>query len=137
MAKDVIHDAVKNALIKDGWTITADPYHLRYEDKSLIADLKAERVLLVQREAEIIVVEVKSFLGTSFMKELQTALGQYQMYVAFLDQLERNEPVYLAVSAIVFQEQFQSKAVQMILNRYQVKLIVVDDQREEITQWIK
>jgi hypothetical protein len=23
MARDVIHDAVKNALIKDGWTITA------------------------------------------------------------------------------------------------------------------
>ncbi len=25
-AKDIYHDAVKNALIKDGWTITADPY---------------------------------------------------------------------------------------------------------------
>ncbi|MFN7462557.1 MAG: element excision factor XisH family protein, partial [Pseudanabaena sp.] len=25
-AKDVYHDAVKNALIKDGWVITADPY---------------------------------------------------------------------------------------------------------------
>jgi XisH protein len=24
-AKDIYHDAVKNALIKDGWTITADP----------------------------------------------------------------------------------------------------------------
>jgi hypothetical protein len=23
-AKDIYHDAVKNALIKDGWTITAD-----------------------------------------------------------------------------------------------------------------
>ena len=24
-AKDLYHEAVKNALIKDGWTITADP----------------------------------------------------------------------------------------------------------------
>lgn len=23
---DFIHDAVRNALVKDGWTITADPY---------------------------------------------------------------------------------------------------------------
>ncbi len=26
MAKDIIHDMVKNALIKDGWMITADPF---------------------------------------------------------------------------------------------------------------
>ncbi len=25
-AKDVIHNEVKNALIKDGWNITDDPY---------------------------------------------------------------------------------------------------------------
>ena len=29
-AKDTCHDAVKNALIKDGWTITADPYYLEF-----------------------------------------------------------------------------------------------------------
>jgi hypothetical protein len=29
-AKDIYHDAVKNALIKDGWTITADPYYIIY-----------------------------------------------------------------------------------------------------------
>jgi len=40
-AKDILHDAVKNALIKDGWTITADPYSIRYEDKTVFADLAA------------------------------------------------------------------------------------------------
>jgi hypothetical protein len=34
-----MHDAVKNALIKDGWTITADPYVIAYEDVTLFADL--------------------------------------------------------------------------------------------------
>ncbi|MGD2183210.1 element excision factor XisH family protein [Lusitaniella coriacea LEGE 07167] len=29
-AKDTYHDAVKNALIKDGWTITADPYYIAF-----------------------------------------------------------------------------------------------------------
>jgi hypothetical protein len=36
MAKDIIHDAVKSALIKDGWTITADPYYLKYEELSFL-----------------------------------------------------------------------------------------------------
>ncbi|MFN9859208.1 MAG: element excision factor XisH family protein, partial [Pseudanabaena sp.] len=28
MAKDTYHEAIKNALVKDGWTITGDPYPL-------------------------------------------------------------------------------------------------------------
>ncbi len=44
-AKDAIHDAVKNALIKDGWTITADPYVIDYAGLTLYADLAAERQL--------------------------------------------------------------------------------------------
>ncbi len=31
MAKDVIHEQVKRALIKNGWTITADPLFLHYQ----------------------------------------------------------------------------------------------------------
>jgi hypothetical protein len=136
-ARDAIHDAVKNALIKDGWTILADPYYLRYEDKSLIADLRAAKVFLARREADTIVVEVESFLSASFMKELQTALGQYQMYIAFLEALERRETVHLAISQVTFQESFQSRAVQMLLQRYGVRVLVVDEQHEEIVQWIK
>jgi hypothetical protein len=38
-ARDLYHDAVKSALIKDGWVITADPYFIRYENTELYADL--------------------------------------------------------------------------------------------------
>jgi len=34
-AKDIYHNEVKNALLKDGWTITADPYFIKYEDAEL------------------------------------------------------------------------------------------------------
>ena len=30
--KDIYHEAVKNALIKDGWSILADPYNIKYKD---------------------------------------------------------------------------------------------------------
>lgn len=29
MAKDLFHDAVRRALEKDGWVITADPYKVK------------------------------------------------------------------------------------------------------------
>jgi hypothetical protein len=32
-AKDIYHDHVKEALEKDGWTITDDPYKLEYGKK--------------------------------------------------------------------------------------------------------
>ena len=42
-AKDTYHNAVKNALLKDGWTITADPYFIKYEDAELYADIATEK----------------------------------------------------------------------------------------------
>jgi hypothetical protein len=44
---DIIHDAVKNALMKDGWTITGDPYVIQYRRTTLYADLGAERPIAV------------------------------------------------------------------------------------------
>ncbi len=50
MARDKIHSAVKNALIKDGWTITDDPYYLKNKDGSLTleVDLAAERTIAAE-----------------------------------------------------------------------------------------
>lgn len=66
-AKDLYHDRVKTALIKDGWTITNDPYFIKYEDAELYADLAAEKPLSAERQGQKIVVEIKSFVGKSLM----------------------------------------------------------------------
>lgn len=50
---DIIHDAVKNALIKDGWAITHDPYVKkaiqlivqRYKLPLLIVDIEKEEIV--------------------------------------------------------------------------------------------
>ena len=44
-ASDAIHGAVKNALVKDGWTITHDPYTVRFGGVRVHADLAAEKVI--------------------------------------------------------------------------------------------
>ncbi len=31
-AKDTYHDAVRHALVKDGWTITHDPFTISWDD---------------------------------------------------------------------------------------------------------
>ena len=82
---DIIHKAVKNALIKDGWIITDDPYIIEYRKTKLYADLGAERPIAVQRNEQKLVVEVKSFVGTSKLQDLKGALGQYDIYRYLLD----------------------------------------------------
>ena len=75
-AKDTIHDAVKNALVKDGWTITDDPYKLELGDVKAFTDMAAERPIAAEREGRKIAVEVKSFLGASPIHDFEVALGQ-------------------------------------------------------------
>jgi hypothetical protein len=50
MAKrDIYHNTVKRALERDGWTITHDPFRLDIGDKSLSADLGAERLICAEK----------------------------------------------------------------------------------------
>ena len=46
-ARDIYHNTVKNALTKDGWTITHDPLKLQWGAKDLYVDLGAEHVRLI------------------------------------------------------------------------------------------
>jgi hypothetical protein len=51
-AKDIFHNAVKNALIKDGWTITHDPLRLTWGGKDMYVDLGAERLLAAEKAGQ-------------------------------------------------------------------------------------
>jgi len=43
--KDSHHDLVRNALEKDGWTVTHDPFTIRLEDVKFYVDLAAEKTI--------------------------------------------------------------------------------------------
>lgn len=49
-AKDRYHDAVKSALIKDGWIIVFDPYPIKYQEVRLLADLAGKKRFQPQRK---------------------------------------------------------------------------------------
>ena len=134
-AKDVYHEAVKNALIKDGWTITADPYYIIYKKLRLVADLGAERTLSAQKGDEKIVIEVKSFVSPSFIYDLERAVGQYIIYRNFLKKTAPDRQIYLALSQLVYKANFD-ETIQIIVDENQLKLIIIDTEKEVITQWI-
>ena len=74
MAQDFIHNAVKNAIIKDGWIITDDPLKLIYEELRLFADLGAERTFAAIRGAERLPSRLKVFVAARRSMNLKTRL---------------------------------------------------------------
>ena len=137
MAKDVFHQQVKNALIKDGWNITHDPLTIRISEAvKLQIDLAAENAIAAERDSEKIAVEIKSFVGDSDISAFHTALGQYLNYCQALEEQEPDRIVYLAIPWETYQDFFQLPFIQRALRRYQVKLIIYDPKLEEIKQWI-
>lgn len=133
---DMIHDAVKNSLIKDGWRITDDPYIIEYRRTKLYADLGAERAIAAEQAGRKIIVEVKSFIGTSKLQDLKEALGQYDIYYYLLEETAPERKLYIAVSFSVYTTFFNQDVIQLILKKHQLPLIIVDIGREEIVQWI-
>lgn len=69
MARDIYHYEVKEALIKDGWTITNDPLVLLGKNEGgLQTDLGAEKIITAEKGLTKIAVEVKVLsIHLSFM----------------------------------------------------------------------
>ena len=62
-AYDVFHAAVKEGLIKDGWTITDEPLYVEFGGMDMYVDLAAEKLIAAEKGEERIAVEIKSFVG--------------------------------------------------------------------------
>jgi hypothetical protein len=136
-ARDKYHNTVIQALSADGWIITHDPLYLGYGGKDLYVDLGAERTAIAaERDGEKIAVEIKSFLNSSIIRDLQEAVGQYDIYRSVLLELESERLLYLAVPKRVYESLFTEKFGQLILNRIQIRLIVFDEQLLRIVKWI-
>jgi hypothetical protein len=133
---DLYHDEVKNALSKDSWTITDDPFTLEYKGLRLYADLGAEKLLAAERSEQKIAVEIKVFNSPSQVTELQKTIGQYNMYRSILRRVNPDRQLYLAISEEVYQDFFQKPAIQDIVSDQSIHFIIFDPEQEVIIQWI-
>lgn len=135
-ARDIYHDAVKAALIAEGWTITAEDYTIPVGLQRVYIDLQAERGLITaQQGSEKIAVEVKSFIGVSAVKDLRDAIGQYAMYRSVLSRLDPERVPYLAIDSETAQTTFSEPLAQYLVTDEQVLLVIVDVQAERIVEW--
>lgn len=134
--KDRIHESVKNALIKDGWTITDDPFRIVYEDTDVYADLRIVKAADGTTVQRALVIEIKGFTGDSPIHNLENALGQYELYRIYLKSVAPEDKLYLAIRATTYNEQFTRPAFAVIVQEKNLPLLVVDTEREEVVQWI-
>ena len=101
-AQDIFHQATKNALIKDGWTITHDPLFLSVGGIEMFVDLGAEKLIAAEKNGQKSAVEVKSFAGSSNISEFHMALGQFLDYEQALEEKHPERVLYLAVPEGIF-----------------------------------
>jgi hypothetical protein len=136
-AKNIYHDAVVHALTTDGWTVTHDPLTISYGGKDLFVDLGAERLTIAaEKSGERIAVEVQSFLSPSLVRDLQEAVGQYNIYRTVLAETAPDRLLYLAVPHRVWEGLLTEPFGQLIVTRLQLRLLVFDEQQERIVRWI-
>ncbi|MEG4031657.1 MULTISPECIES: XisH family protein [unclassified Microcoleus] len=134
-AKDRFHDAVKQALLKEKWVITADPLILKIDQVKFEVDLAAEKVFAAEKAGQKIAVEIKSFLNPSAVTDFHSALGQFLNYRLGLQMTEPDRTLYLAIPLDIFESFFQERFTQEAVRLYQVKLIVYEPMQEVIIEW--
>lgn len=135
-AKDLFHDCVKVALIRDGWQISHDPYSLKIGKKDLFVDLGAEKLITAEKGSIKIAVEIKSFVSPSEIQDLENALGQYILYQNVLQKIEPDRILYLAIREAVFHKLFEQEVGQILLENKILKLLTFNPETEVITKWI-
>ncbi|KAM3094956.1 element excision factor XisH family protein [Phormidesmis sp. 146-12] len=70
------------------------------------------------------------------MYDFHAALGQYIVYRNLIQLTEPEYTLYLAIDKTTHSDFFQRKSVQTVTRENQLLLLVVDIQKEEISQWI-
>lgn len=81
---DACHEQVANALRNDGWNVDKTPFGVSTIQRRALIDIRAIRGTNGHTE-QILLVEVKCFAQPkSWTNELYTAIGQYLVYRAML-----------------------------------------------------
>lgn len=136
MAKDLYHEAVKEALIKDGWTITDDPLTLlSREEGGLQTDLGAEKIITAEKGLAKIAVEVKSFTNPSIIHDFLRATGQYQGYMIVMRKKNIERTMYLAMPFYIYGRLAELQFFTDILEELHIKLILFNPKSKSIESW--
>jgi hypothetical protein len=135
-ARDGYHDQVRQALQRDGWTITHDPLRLKVRRRKLYVDLGAERVLAAEKGVRKIAIEIKMFSGPSDVRDLEDAVGQFVLYEHALRREDPDRSLYLAVSESTWQLVFKDALGEILIDDHVLRVVTFDPTKQEIVRWI-
>ncbi len=135
MARDIVHDIIREVLVNEGWEITHDPYVLKDYDPDWEIDFGAEKIIAAERGSEKIAVEAKSYLGLSFAYEFHQILGQHLNYRSGLIRFEPDRALYLAVPKDVYDLEFQRIGIQNSIKDYHLRFFIFSEITKTILQW--
>ncbi|MEZ4776203.1 MAG: element excision factor XisH family protein [Bacteroidia bacterium] len=136
MARDKYHQHVREALEKDGWVITHDPYKISVGFRKGYIDLGAE-IIAADKGSIKIAVEIKSFLGSSDLYQFEDALGQFLLYLPALQKREPERVLFLAVPEFFYESFFDDPFFGEVAELYHLRMIVYDEQQKTIVKWIR
>jgi hypothetical protein len=136
MARDVFHTLVKEALQKDGWVVTNDPFVLHSrKDGGLQTDLGAEKIIAAEKANQLIAVEVKSFVHISILHDFLLAVGQYFVYGKILQKTEPERKLFVALPDFVYHRIIKFEWAQEVVRDLKMKFILYDTVQKTIVAW--
>jgi hypothetical protein len=136
-ARNICHDIVVCALTADGWTVTHDPLVLSFGGTDLFVDLGAEHPTIgAEKEGRKIAVEIRSFLNPSPVRDLEEAVGQYDIYRAVLREIEPDRLPYLAVPQRAYEGILVQRFGQLVVASLELRLLVFDEREEKVVKWM-
>ncbi|MEB3884297.1 element excision factor XisH family protein [Lyngbya sp. CCY1209] len=71
-----------------------------------------------------------------YMTVVENALGQYVLYYDIMQDIEPERSLYLAIKKDVFEDIFEEPIGEVLLRNKRLSLIVFDEKKEAICQWI-
>jgi hypothetical protein len=137
MQKDKYHNLVRLLLENNGWHITHDPYKIMLGKRRGYIDLGAEKILIAaEKDQQKIAVEIKSFTEPSDLDAFEDALGQFLIYWRALKTNDPERMLFLAVPASFYSRFFDDSFFVETAQEFDVKMIIFDEDNQQITQWI-
>jgi len=145
--RDSIHNLVKQALIKEGWQITDDPYIISYGERFLFIDLGVTELTSLNSCGKTAVIgaslgdcrlaiEIKEFRGRSKIADLEQAIGQYVLYQILLRKVDPQRDIYLAITTNTHEEIFREPIGETVVSDLPLNLIVINPNKIEVQEWI-
>jgi hypothetical protein len=131
-ARDALHETVRKALEKAGWTITADPLRVVYGSDVMLVDLGAERLIAAERGGERIGVEIKGYTDTTNINGFHSVIGQYINYRLAMKTTHPDHQLVLAIPEEVFNTFFKRDFAQLAVKENKILLFVFDPKDEVI-----